>query len=174
MKSKIKYVLLLLVLLGGCHCDQYTKQLAEKSLKYRPPLVLLTGFAELCYAENTGMAFSLLDDLPPAVRRPLLVGIPLLLTTIAACFFWYFRARPFFVLLPFALMLAGAAGNLLDRLRYGYVVDFVHIHARDRFHWPIFNVADALLLMGGALLVLHFAVARKKHLEPQTGDDTHR
>lgn len=172
MKSKIKYALLLLILLGGCQCDQYTKQLAERSLKRHPPLVLLRGFAELCYAENTGMAFSLLDDLPRAIRRPLLVGVPLLLTAIATGCFWYFRAKPFFVLLPFALMLAGAAGNLLDRLRYGYVVDFVHLHARDRFHWPIFNVADTLLFLGGALLALHFATARKKHSEPRTGDDT--
>jgi len=174
MRSKIKYALLLLILVGGCQCDQYTKQLAERSLKRHPPLVLLHGFAELCYAENTGMAFSLFDDLSPALRRPLLVGVPLLLTALATGCFWYFRAKPFFVLLPFALMLAGAAGNLLDRLRYGYVVDFVHLHARERFHWPIFNLADTLLFLGGAFLVLHYACARKEHSELQIGNDTER
>jgi signal peptidase II len=174
MRSKIKYALLFLILVGGCQCDQYTKRLAERSLEHRPPMVLLSGFAELCYAENTGMAFSLLDDLPSAVRRPLLVGIPLLLTSIAAGCFWYFRAKPFFVLLPFALMLAGAAGNLLDRLQYGYVVDFIHLHARDRFHWPIFNVADTLLFVGGALLVLHHSRIRNERPAPQTDIDVER
>jgi signal peptidase II len=130
-------------------------------LKHSPPLVVLRGFVELCYAENTGVAFSFLDDLRPSVRRPLLVGIPLLEATAVTCLLWYFRARSFTALLPFVLILSGAAGNLLDRLRHGYVVDFVYVHAKDVFDWPIFNVADTLLVAGVALLALQHVLSSK-------------
>lgn len=71
----------------------------------------------------------------------------------ALFFAWAVRLRRALPLLAAALILGGAVGNLFDRVRLGYVVDFVHWHYQDRFSWPIFNVADVWIFLGGVLLL---------------------
>lgn len=156
MRTKLKYTLLLFVFLAGCNSDQLTKHAARESLKHSQPFVMLIGFAELCYAENPGMAFSLLDNSPPSFRVGFLVAVPLLMMVCVSGLIWRFRTRQFTTILPFVLILSGAAGNLLDRLRYGYVVDFIHFHVRGVFHWPIFNIADCLVFGGALVLFLQY------------------
>lgn len=164
MRSKLKYTLIIVVFLAGCNSDQLTKHIARKSLKNNQPLVVLRGFVDLCYAENTGMAFSLLSNLSPSLRKSLLVSAPLLITIFFSYFIWRFRVRPFTALLPFILIVSGASGNLLDRMRYGHVVDFIYLHVRDVFHWHIFNIADVLIFVGGLLLILQYGFKRNKHV----------
>lgn len=103
------------------------------------------------YKENPAAAFSLTSSLPSWIRKPLLVSISIL----ATLFFllWYFRLKGDGMLLAsFSFILAGAFGNLSDRLRLGYVIDFLDVHAGflgyPYSHWPTFNVADALIVIG--------------------------
>lgn len=56
-------------------------------------------------------------------------------------------------------MISGALGNLIDRIRYGYVIDFIHVHIRDVFSWPVFNVADILIVAGIGLLLLQLLLS---------------
>ena len=160
MKTILKYALLLLVFMAGCNSDQYTKYLARESLKHNPPFVILTDYVELCYTENTGAAFSLLSHLTPTLRQPLLICVPLLTILFIAYLIWHFRSKPLYILLPLLLILSGATGNLIDRLRYGYVVDFIHLHVRDVFHWHIFNVADVLILIGSGIFLFQYVFCR--------------
>lgn len=160
MRTILKYILLLLVFMAGCNSDQYTKRLARESLKHNPPLVILTDYVELCYVENTGGAFSLLSHLTPSLRRLLLICIPLITIVFIAYLIWHFRTKPWYLLLPLLLILSGATGNLLDRLRYGYVVDFIHLHVRNVFHWHIFNVADGLIFIGSSIFLLQYVYFR--------------
>ena len=167
MKSKLKYTLIFFIVLAGCNLDQATKHIARESLKDSPPLILFRGFVDFCYAENRGMAFSLLSNLNPPLRKVLAIFVPLLITVCFSCFILRYRAKHFTSLLPFALILSGAAGNLLDRIRYGYVIDFVHFHVHDILHWPIFNMADVLVFMGGLLLVLQYSLNPNKYIREE-------
>lgn len=167
MKTKLKYALIFFVFFAGCNSDQYTKYLAKAKLKDKSPLVVFSDYLELCYAENTGAAFSILYDLTPSLRRPLLIGVPLAAVLAVGYFIWCFRRRRFFLLLPLSFIIAGATGNLLDRIRYGYVIDFIHFHIMDVFHWPVFNVADILLWIGTILLLVQIFFLRSHLLSTQ-------
>ena len=160
MKTINKYILLLFVFIAGCSSDQYTKHLARESLKHNRPFVILTDYVELCYAENPGATFSLLSHLTPFLRRSLLICIQFIMILFIAYLIWHFRSKQLYILLPLILLLSGATGNLLDRLRYGYVVDFIHLHVRDVFHWPAFNVADMFLFVGCGIFLLQYAFRR--------------
>lgn len=104
------------------------------------------------YKENPAAAFSLTRSLPDWFRKPMLICIGI----IASVFFlaWYFRMKPAdgILLFSFSFILSGAAGNLFDRLRLGYVIDFLDIHlgfiGYHYLHWPTFNIADTLIVIG--------------------------
>ncbi len=116
----------------------------------RGPVVLVPDALELVYRENTGAAFSLLEGSPVAVPLFVIAGAIALIALASVA-----RKTPTpLVLSGVALIAGGAIGNLLDRVRLRYVVDFVHMHAGSAFDWPVFNVADVLIAVGVALLVL--------------------
>jgi signal peptidase II len=111
------------------------------------PMVLIEDVFELEYAENCGAAFGLLRTAPAAARR-VVFG----LAAVVACgalFFLFVRGRggPYFAA-AVPLVAAGALGNLADRVRYGYVVDFLHVHWGVAFDYPTFNVADVTITVG--------------------------
>jgi signal peptidase II len=116
-------------------------------------IVLVPDYLELRYAENCGAAFGLLDDAPRWLRVIVFMGAGVV--AIAALLWMFARGhggKLFAVSVP--LVASGALGNMVDRLRLGYVVDFIHFHIRDGFEWPTFNVADSTITVGVALLLL--------------------
>ena len=132
--------------------DQVTKVVVARSMTLYESIPLLPFFS-LTYVRNTGAAFGILGGLPPAVRLPLFC-----LVTIGAVFalMSYLRdLRPNETLAAVALggILGGAAGNLLDRIRFHEVVDFLHLHYAG-FDWPMFNVADSAISVGVALVLI--------------------
>ena len=118
-----------------------------------PPLVLIDGYLSLEYAENRGAAWNLLAD-QPGLREPVLIGIAGLAVLLLA--YWVYRLRPEQRLLAvgLGLLFSGTVGNLIDRVRFGYVIDFIVFTIRDSFRWPTFNVADAAIVFGVAILVI--------------------
>lgn len=122
---------------------------------------VIPGYFELHYAENCGAAFGLMRGARPWVRH-LVFGVAAVLASIALL--WMFvrnRGGPLFAWsVPF--IVAGALGNLIDRLRLGYVLDFIRWHIHDRFDWPTFNFADAAITVGVILLVLDGAFEGKR------------
>ncbi len=116
-------------------------------------VVLVEGYLELQYAENCGAAFGLLRDADDWVRR-IVFGLAALGAAIALT--WMFvmgKGGPLFAWsVPFVV--SGAVGNLADRMRYGYVVDFIRFHVHDKFEYPTFNIADVTIVIGVALLFL--------------------
>jgi len=132
--------------------DQITKAIVARSMTLYESIPLLPFFS-LTYVRNTGAAFGLLGGLPPAVRLPLFC-----LVTIGAVFalMSYLRdLKPGESLIAIALggILGGAAGNLVDRIRFHEVVDFLHLHYGG-FDWPMFNVADSAITVGGAVVLI--------------------
>jgi len=129
-------------------CDHATKAAAEGALRDRAPLQLVPGVVDLAYTENHGVAFSALERLslhPP----PWALFSMAMATTAVLVAVWIRRRRARWLeQAGFALVVAGALGNAVDRLARGHVVDFIHV----RF-WPVFNVADILVVAGGLLLL---------------------
>ncbi|MFW5876968.1 MAG: signal peptidase II [Myxococcota bacterium] len=116
-------------------------------------VVLVPGYLELRYAENCGAAFGLMREAEGWVRRTVF-GLAAAVASVTLL--WMFvrgRGGPMFAWsVPF--IVSGAIGNLVDRARLGYVVDFVRFHLQDTWEWPTFNVADAAITVGVVLLLL--------------------
>lgn len=113
---------------------------------------VISNFFNLIYKENPAAAFSLTSSIPEWIRRPLLIGASILATLFFI--FWYFRMKgqDGLLLASFSFILAGAVGNLADRIRLGYVIDFLDVHGGyfgyPHWHWPTFNIADSLIVIG--------------------------
>ena len=129
--------------------------------------VLVDGYLMFRYAENCGAAFGLLRDAPPIARK-IVFGIAALAASIVL-FLMFVRGRGqqlFAYSVP--LIVSGALGNLIDRVRYGYVVDFIRFHLQDGLEWPTFNIADCGITVGVILLVLDgFREGRAEAKEPK-------
>jgi signal peptidase II len=153
-----------LVLLGGCTADSHTKKWAQTTLKGKPPVEMVRGFLEVGFVENRGMVFGFLNNSHAgAVKRGLLV-LRIVLLFAVSIYILIRRNRSILFLLPFLLICAGAWGNVFDNVAYGYVIDFIHIHAGTLVDWPFFfNLADAYLCFGMAILVLKSVPQMKKN-----------
>jgi signal peptidase II len=159
--------------------DQVTKALAVVYLRplfaegppAEPFVTVIDGFFRLKFAENTGAAWGLLRNTSPTFRIPFFIIVSLLAIGLIV---WFFRRiEPHKRLLPLAvsLVMGGAVGNLIDRVRMGKVVDFVDWYITiggEEKHWPTFNVADAAITLGVALLVIEMFMGYKK--EPQEAE----
>jgi signal peptidase II len=117
----------------------------------------ITGFFNLVLAYNKGAAFSLLAR-APGWQTPLFVGVALLAIVVVSVVLLRSPGRRMFCV-GLALILGGALGNVVDRLRLGYVVDFLDFHAFG-WHWPAFNVADSAITVGAGLLIIESFLQR--------------
>ena len=141
--------------------DQATKAWAVRALRFGQARVLVDGLLALEYAENRGIAFGQLQE-GGSFGRWFFVVLAALAAIAVLYYFWRTPRSDDRVLGACALLLAGILGNLTDRVRLGYVVDFILLHA-GQYHWPTFNVADASICAGALLLVLDlFFEGRRK------------
>ena len=127
----------------------------------RPQIELLPGFLDLRYVENTGAIFGLFSN-----HTELFIALGIAGVIVILVFLRYFSPATTVGMVSFALILSGAVGNLIDRIRLGYVIDFISIHVQELFHWPAFNIADVALTVGIFTLIYYFyksGVPRKAH-----------
>lgn len=143
--------------------DQATKALVLSRLALHESIEVIPGLFSLTLVHNRGAAFGILADHGPwrlwfflLVTAAALVGITI--------YFYKNIHKGVILLLGCSLVAGGAAGNLIDRIRYGYVVDFLDFYI-GRLHWPAFNVADSALTVGTALLALHLLLSEKENGE---------
>lgn len=132
--------------------DQMTKAWAVRRLRLGDTVQVIEGFLHFGYAENPGIAFGQLQE-GGEFGRWMLSGLAVLAAVGVLAYFFRTKRGDDRVLGACALLLAGIAGNLTDRLRLGYVVDFIEVHLGS-FQWPTFNVADAAICVGAGLLAL--------------------
>jgi signal peptidase II len=155
-KEMLKFSLLLFILIAGLLADWSTKQFAIKQLKNNSSFTIIDGFIELSYVENRGMVFGVLNN-PEAtgVKRFTLAALKIVSMFVILFIIWRLRDMPFLYHLPFFMILTGAIGNLIDRIRFGFVVDFIHMHWQDKLDYPwLYNVADALVVVGIFILAI--------------------
>ena len=132
--------------------DQWTKAVALASLEYLKPVPFIDGFWNWTLVHNYGAAFSFLSD-AGGWQRWFFTGLAIVISLGLAVWLARTPRGDWRTALPFALVVAGAVGNVIDRIRFGYVVDFVDWYVGNH-HWPAFNVADACIVAGAVLLVL--------------------
>ena len=148
--------------------DQLIKQLVVANLAGRPPLAVIGSFVQLRYTTNSGGAFSLLTG------APLFFGV-MAIVIIGGIVYASRRTQPLSMLVVLGLILGGALGNLTDRLLRGEgllrgeVVDFVKVGI-----WPVFNLADSCIVVGGLLLALFLGRAERARDQDQAPADRDR
>ncbi len=139
--------------------DQGSKLLADARLVFHEPVGLLPFF-NLRLAYNTGAAFSFLGN-AGGWQRWFFAGISALVISVLVV--WMRRLKPeqWQLSVAFALIIGGALGNLIDRLVYGHVIDFIDVYYKT-WHWPTFNVADSAITVGAGLLLLDAWVTHRR------------
>lgn len=159
-KEKIPHLLLMLVLILA---DQASKLLVVAAVPLGGTREVLPGFFRLWHVRNSGAVWGFLSGhdgswVPKAITMLAAVALAVVL-------YFFLRAgrHERLELLAYALILGGALGNLIDRLRLGYVVDFLDVFVRS-WHWPTFNVADSGITLGVLLLAL--TLLRRKPCTP--------
>ncbi|MDD5410256.1 MAG: signal peptidase II [Methylobacter sp.] len=140
--------------------DQASKLAVDGSMRLYQSIQIMPYF-NLTYVHNTGAAFSFLSE-AGGWQRWFFAGLALVISVAIA--FWLTRLKKHETLLAvaLALVLGGAVGNLIDRLVYGYVIDFLDVYYQD-WHWPAFNIADSAITLGVVLMVAEsFGFGRSK------------
>ncbi|HEY5997475.1 MAG TPA: signal peptidase II [Candidatus Deferrimicrobiaceae bacterium] len=147
-----KLVVPLLVAIVVTALDQWSKLAVVQAYRLFEGKALVPNFFNVVHVHNTGVAFSMFAGLDPRWSVPLLAGATLLAVAGVIGYLGFLPARG---ATPSALglILGGAIGNLIDRVRLGYVIDFLDFYWK-RFHWPAFNVADIAISAGVILLAL--------------------
>lgn len=142
--------------------DQSSKAWALRRVRFQD-VTVIGGLLDFVYAENRGIAFGQLQE-GGSFGRWFFVVLAFL-AGIAVLFYFFRTANDDDrVLGACALLLAGIAGNLTDRVRLGFVIDFISLHA-GQYHWPTFNVADASITIGALLLAFDMVFANRKSRE---------
>ena len=140
--------------------DQTTKAWAVRRLRFDGDREIIAGFLNFAYAQNTGVAFSMLDDHGDTGRWGLSV-VAFIAAALVLYFFWRTPRSDDRILGALALLLAGIVGNVVDRSRLGFVVDFIDVQFGN-WHYPTFNVADTAICIGAGLFILDMFMSRKK------------
>ena len=146
-----RYLLFVLTAIVTAGLDLGTKALVEASFTLYQSSPVIEGLFNLTYLKNKGAAFGFLST-SGSMRVPFFISI----TVVAVgCILWFLKrhggSRSCIVSL--GLIFGGAVGNLVDRIRYGAVVDFIDLHWSG-YHWPAFNIADAAICVGVGLLLI--------------------
>lgn len=165
LKNKIIYfcsVQLVFILL-----DQWSKSWAVEALKGSFPRHYFFGLFQLTYAENTGAWGNLGGDWGEPYRSIFLIYLPVLVLFLFAGFSLVSKKISNIEFWAYAFIVSGGAGNLIDRIRFGYVVDFMYAGIKRPFETNIFNVADVVIMIGFGLIVLNMIkdFLQKKRLD---------
>jgi signal peptidase II len=159
-KKDFYWKLAYLLMAGGVFMvDQASKAWAIRKLRFGADISIIPNFLNFAYAENPGVAFSFLDDHGDVGRWGLsaVAGIAAILVLY---YFWRVPRNNDRLLGALSLLLAGIVGNLTDRARLGFVIDFIDVQFGN-WHYPTFNVADAAICTGALLLILDMFLTKK-------------
>lgn len=171
-----KYKLLLLVSPAIVLLDQFTKWLILKNVPLYDSIPVIPGFFDIVHVRNTGAAFGMLASSDAGFREPFFYIVAVVAVVILINMLRKLSPQDKVMAWVVALVAGGLVGNLIDRLRFGNVVDFLSFHWRDavanwsffgravsfRWEWPSFNVADSAITIAMMLLVVQMLFIEKR------------
>jgi signal peptidase II len=131
--------------------DQVTKYLVETRIRLYDVIIIVPGFFNITHVRNKGAAFGILSNLPEFWRSAFFIAVTII--AVAAIIALILKTTDRLPVYAFSLIAGGALGNLIDRIRYGEVVDFIQWYVKSHY-WPSFNVADSAITIGVVLLAI--------------------
>ena len=149
-----KYTRLVIVAGLVVLADQITKALILKYLPLHKSIPVIAGLFDITHVLNPGGAFGLMANMSVVVRTVVFLFISSL--AVGLIFYFYIKTPRGYIFLAagFALIFGGAIGNLIDRVRFGMVVDFLDFYIGN-YHWPAFNIADSAITVGIFIFLFH-------------------
>ena len=160
-----RYLLLGLIGLAIVVADQVTKVWIMESMRLHESIPIIPNLFSLTYIRNPGAAFGLLAGSSNAFRMVFFGVTSLFALALLGTILFRLPEKDWVGQLSIAGILGGAIGNLIDRVRFGEVVDFLDVYI-ESYHWPAFNVADSAITVGVVCLIIHFAFERKEGILP--------
>jgi len=149
---KAKYTVFFLTLAAVILVDQFTKIYVNATMSLGQSIPVIDGLFNITFVKNPGAAFGFLAEASPLFRSFFLIAV----TVIAIILILYFVAKnsaaELLLTFSLSLIMGGALGNLVDRVRYGEVIDYLDFYIGS-FHWPAFNAADTAITLGALLLL---------------------
>lgn len=140
--------------------DQASKLAVAGSMQLYESIQIMPFF-KLTYVHNTGAAFSFLSE-AGGWQRWFFAGLAIVISAVIAVWLTRLKKHETLLAVALSLVLGGAVGNLIDRLAYGYVIDFLDVYY-ESWHWPAFNIADSAITLGVILMLLEsFGVGQAK------------
>ncbi len=161
MSSKKNFVTILFLLI--VLLDQGTKLLADHLISLNHSLPVIENFFNLTHIRNTGAAFGILAGSHPTFRLTFLILFSLFAIGFIVRILWRLPKDEVTLITSLTFILGGAVGNLIDRIFYGEVIDFLDFYWSN-YHWPAFNLADSFITVGVILAFWH--LIRNKSQEP--------
>jgi signal peptidase II len=144
--------------------DQATKAWIISTMRLYDSFVVIGGFFNITHVRNPGAAFGFLAAAPPMFRYTFFIVVTVAAILLILHYLRISRIESPSLVSALALILAGAVGNLIDRVRFGEVVDFLDVYIVS-YHWPAFNVADSAITVGAAILIVVLLQKRKGRTE---------
>ena len=164
MNRKLIYPVIILALLS---IDQLTKALVARSILFQSSKSIIPGFFNLTHIRNRGAIFGFFSHSESRILFVFLTLVSLVALGLVIYYFFKTPSSQRYMKISLSVILAGALGNLIDRIIRGYVIDFLDFHIKN-WHWPSFNVADACITVGAFLLIFILVFKRGKECIPSS------
>ena len=155
-----QYRLLVLTAAAIVLLDQMTKAWIHKMMLLHQSIPVIPGLFNLTYIRNPGAAFGLFASGGGSLRSAFFIAVSVIALVVLSLLYTKAPRETWLLRFSLSLVMGGAIGNLIDRIRLGEVVDFLDFYLGS-YHWPAFNVADSCITIGIGLLILHTMVSRK-------------
>jgi signal peptidase II len=136
--------------------DQLTKYIVDRTMPLHYSIPIIENFFSLTYIRNTGAAFGIFSGSHEAFRLPFLIIVSLIAIGFIFTMLKRLRESETGLTIALAFILGGAIGNLIDRVIYGEVIDFLDVYWSS-YHWPAFNLADSFITVGVCITVYYLA-----------------
>ncbi|UFH53351.1 signal peptidase II [Spirosoma sp. KNUC1025] len=161
MRNVFRIVLILLTVSVNIGCDQVSKTIIREKIAYGGSISLLNSHLTITKIENSGAFLSLGDSWPPLVKNALLLILPILAIMLGFAYVLLRLHTPRLFVAGACFIIGGGIGNLIDRIAYGSVTDFLHI-SYGIFQTGIFNMADVSVMVGAGLILLNSFLQRQQ------------
>jgi signal peptidase II len=144
------------IIVVGLALDRFTKIWAMYSLSKVSEISIIKNFFSFLYVENRGAAFGIFQD------KTIFLTIASIIVMIFIIYYIIkHKPKNKLIKISFSLIISGALGNLIDRIKYRYVVDFISLHYKDVYYFPIFNFADVMVVIGTIILIFYLLKEEK-------------
>ena len=157
VKALFFFLSIVIIILG----DQWAKLTILSHFDYGESISVIQNFFSITYVRNTGAAFGFFASANPSFRVPFFLIVPIIAMVVLGFLYRDLPKDARWRSMALGLVSGGALGNLIDRVRLGYVVDFLDFHWKTDYYFPAFNVADSAICVGVGILLLSTVTKRE-------------